>query len=116
MQRDVRVKAKQPQQEGGANAEKRCDRPVALRHGARIKAPQQPEDLELIHRSQAGDAEAFSKLVTNYWAKILARLRGMVRNEYDARDLAQEGFLKAWHSIRQFEGRSSFSTWLSASR
>ena len=36
----------------------------------------------------------------------------MVRNEHDARDLAQEGFLKAWHSIRQFEGRSSFYTWL----
>jgi RNA polymerase sigma-70 factor, ECF subfamily len=70
------------------------------------------EDLELIHRSQAGDAEAFGKLVTNYRDKILARLRGMVRNEDDARDLAQEGFLKAWHSIRQFQGRSSFYTWL----
>jgi RNA polymerase sigma-70 factor (ECF subfamily) len=90
----------------------RCDGPVALRHGARIKAPQQPEDLELIHRSQAGDPEAFGKLVTKYRAKILARLQGMVRNEHDARDLAQEGFLKAWHSIRQFEGRSSFYTWL----
>ena len=39
-------------------------------------------------------------------------LYGMVRNENDARDLAQEGFLKAWRSIHQFEGRSSFYTWL----
>ena len=38
----------------------------------------------------------------------------MVRNEHDARDLAQEGFLKAWHSIRKFEGRSSFYTWLNS--
>ncbi len=37
---------------------------------------------------------------------------GMVRNEHDAWDLAQEGFLKAWRSIHQFEGRSSFYTWL----
>ena len=37
---------------------------------------------------------------------------GMVRNENDAWDLAQEGFLKAWRSIHQFEGRSSFYTWL----
>jgi RNA polymerase sigma-70 factor, ECF subfamily len=37
---------------------------------------------------------------------------GMVRNEHDAWDLAQEGFLKAWRSIHQFKGRSSFYTWL----
>jgi RNA polymerase sigma-70 factor, ECF subfamily len=36
----------------------------------------------------------------------------MVRNENDAWDLAQEGFLKAWRTIQQFEGRSSFFTWL----
>jgi Sigma-70 region 2 len=39
-------------------------------------------------------------------------LYGIVRDEHDSRDLAQEGFLKAWRSIRQFEGRSSFYTWL----
>ena len=36
----------------------------------------------------------------------------MVRNENDAWDLAQEGFLQAWRSIHKFEGRSSFYTWL----
>jgi RNA polymerase sigma-70 factor (ECF subfamily) len=39
-------------------------------------------------------------------------LYGMVRNENDAWDLAQEGFLQAWRSIHKFEGRSSFYTWL----
>jgi RNA polymerase sigma-70 factor, ECF subfamily len=80
--------------------------------GASIKAPKESEDRELIHRSQAGDLEAFGKLVTKYRAKVLIRLHGIVHNEHDARDVAQEGFLKAWHSIRQFEGRSSFYTWL----
>lgn len=36
----------------------------------------------------------------------------MVRNENDAWDLAQEGFLQAWRSNHKFEGRSSFYTWL----
>jgi RNA polymerase sigma-70 factor (ECF subfamily) len=76
-----------------------------------VKTPQS-EDLELIHRSQAGDTEAFGELVTKHRAKILAMIYGMVRDENDAWDLAQEGFLKAWRSIHKFEGRSSFYTWL----
>jgi len=66
----------------------------------------------MIHRSQAGDTEAFGELVTKYRDKIFTMLYGMVRNENDAWDLAQEGFLKAWRSIHQFQGRSSFYTWL----
>ena len=81
-------------------------------HGGSVKAPQQSEDLELIYRSQAGDTEAFGKLITKYHAKILAMLYGIVRDENNAWDLAQDGFLKAWRSIHQFEGRSSFYTWL----
>src|ERR1700724_2242462 len=77
-----------------------------------VKASQQFEDLELIHRSQAGNTEAFGELVTKYRAKIYTMLYGMVRNENDAWDLAQEGFLQAWRSIHKFEGRSSFYTWL----
>jgi RNA polymerase sigma-70 factor (ECF subfamily) len=81
-------------------------------HGGSVKAPEQSEDSELIHRSQAGDPEAFGELVTKYRAKIYTMLYGMVRNENDAWDLSQEGFLQAWRSIRKFEGRSSFYTWL----
>jgi RNA polymerase sigma-70 factor (ECF subfamily) len=77
-----------------------------------VNDSQQFEDQELVRRSQAGDTEAFGELVTKYRAKILSLLNGMVRNENDALDLAQEGFLKAWRSIHQFEGRSSFYTWL----
>ena len=36
----------------------------------------------------------------------------MVRNEQDAWDLAQDGFVKAWKSIGRFRGQSSFFTWL----
>src|SRR6202023_4071037 len=77
-----------------------------------VKASQQFEDLDLIHRSQAGDTEAFGELVTKYRVKIFSMLCGIVGDENDAWDVAQEGFLKAWRSIQQFEGRSSFYTWL----
>jgi RNA polymerase sigma-70 factor (ECF subfamily) len=61
-----------------------------------VKASQQFEDLELIHRSQAGDTEAFGELVTKYRTKIFTMIYGIVGNEYDAWDFVQEGFLKAW--------------------
>ena len=90
----------------------RCDCLVAVLRGGSVNAPQQSEDLDLIHRSQAGDTEAFGELVTKYRAKIFSMLCGIVGDENDAWDVAQEGFLKAWRSIQQFEGRSSFYTWL----
>jgi DNA-directed RNA polymerase specialized sigma24 family protein len=88
------------------------NRVSAVMHGGSVKAPGQFEDLELIHQSQAGDTAAFDELVTKYRTRIYTMLYGMVRNENDAWDLAQEGFLKAWRSIQKFEGRSSFYTWL----
>ena len=77
-----------------------------------VKVSQHSEDVELARRSQAGDTEAFDELVTKYRTKIFIMVYGRVRNEHDAWDLSQEGFLKAWRSIHQFKGRSSFYTWL----
>jgi RNA polymerase sigma-70 factor (ECF subfamily) len=73
---------------------------------------QRSRDSELTRRSQAGDTEAFGALVTKYRTKIFTVIYGMVRNEHDASDLAQQGFVKAWQSIHRFKGRSSFYTWL----
>jgi RNA polymerase sigma-70 factor, ECF subfamily len=72
-----------------------------------VKAFQQFEELKLIHRSQAGDTEAFGELVTKYRAKMFTMIFSMVGNEDDAWDLAQESFLKAWRSIHEFECRST---------
>jgi RNA polymerase sigma-70 factor, ECF subfamily len=85
---------------------------VELPQELRVKASQQFQDVELVCRSQAGDTEAFGELVTKYRTKIFTMVYGMVRNEHDAWDLAQEGFVRAWQSIHRFEGRSSFYTWL----
>jgi RNA polymerase sigma-70 factor (ECF subfamily) len=71
-----------------------------------------PDDLELVSRCQAGDTEAFNQLVTRYRNRAYAMIYNMVRNEQDAWDLAQDGFLKAWKSIAKFRGQSSFYTWL----
>lgn len=71
-----------------------------------------PDDLELVARSQKGDTSAFNELVTRYRNRAYAMIYNIVRNEQDAWDLAQDGFLKAWKSINRFRGQSSFYTWL----
>ena len=75
-------------------------------------AANEPDDLQLVARSQAGDTAAFNELVTRYRSRAFSMIYQMTRNEQDAWDLAQDGFVKAWKSIGRFRGQSSFYTWL----
>jgi len=70
------------------------------------------DDIVLVRRCQKGDALAFEQLVIKYRSKVFSMIYGMVQNEQDAWDLAQEGFIKAWRSIHRFKGQASFYTWL----
>jgi len=70
------------------------------------------DDLALVVRCQKGELVAFNELVGRHRQKAFAMIYQMVRNEEDARDIAQEGFVKAWRSIARFRGESAFGTWL----
>ncbi|MBV8814442.1 MAG: sigma-70 family RNA polymerase sigma factor [Verrucomicrobia bacterium] len=70
------------------------------------------DDIGLVRRCQKGDARAFEQLVIKYRSKAFSMIYGIVQNEQDAWDLAQEGFIKAWRSVHRFKGESSFYTWL----
>jgi RNA polymerase sigma-70 factor (ECF subfamily) len=69
-------------------------------------------ELDLVKRSQAGETDAFDQLVTRYRTRVFGMIYNMVHSEQDAWDLAQDSFVKAWKSIRNFKGRSSFYTWI----
>ena len=70
------------------------------------------DDAEAIRRTRAGESDAFGFLVDRYGTRIARLVRGFVRNEEDARDVAQDAFLKAFARLDRFDGRSSFYTWL----
>src|SRR4051795_9844992 len=70
------------------------------------------DELNLVAQCQGGDTADFNELVTRYRQRAFAMIFNMVRNEQDAWDLTQDGFLKAWKSIGRFRGQSSFFTWL----
>jgi len=66
----------------------------------------------LIGEAQRGSAAAFEELVRLHDKEVLRLALRMVRSEEEARDVYQEAFLKAYRSIREFRGESSFKTWL----
>lgn len=72
----------------------------------------QPDEPQLIERSQRGETAAFNELVIRYRQRAYAMIYQMVRHEDDAWDLLQDGFLKAWKNIHHFRGQSQFFTWL----
>src|SRR6188768_4532733 len=74
--------------------------------------PAPADELQLVARCQVGDTTAYNELVTRYRQRAFAMIFNMVRNEQDAWDLTQDGFVKAWKSIARFRGQSSFFTWL----
>jgi RNA polymerase sigma factor (sigma-70 family) len=70
------------------------------------------EELEHIHRVQAGEHAAYAVLVDSYKGLAYAIAFRVLGNAEDAQDVAQEGFIKAYQQLHQFEGKSRFSTWL----
>ena len=69
-------------------------------------------DEVLVKAAQKGDMAAFEELVARHRDKIYARAFSMLRNEDDAIDLSQEAWVKAWQRLKQFQGESSFVTWM----
>ncbi len=70
------------------------------------------EEREIIEKVLSGDTEAFEALVIEHQNKVYSLALRMVGNEEDARDMAQEAFIRAFNSLTGFRGDSKFSVWL----
>jgi RNA polymerase sigma-70 factor, ECF subfamily len=70
------------------------------------------DDRALVRAAQKGDMRAFEELVARHRDKIYARAYSMMRNEEEAIDLSQEAWVKGWQRLVQFQGDSSFGTWM----
>ena len=70
------------------------------------------DDRELVHRALEGDQQSYSFLVQKYQTKVFNMAFGFVRNKETADDLAQEIFIKAYVSLKKFQFKSGFGTWL----
>jgi RNA polymerase sigma-70 factor, ECF subfamily len=66
----------------------------------------------LVRRAQAGDASAYEELVRIHQHRVLAVVGGILRGSEDVEDVAQQALAKAYFSIKRFDLRSAFGTWL----
>ncbi|HXR06288.1 MAG TPA: sigma-70 family RNA polymerase sigma factor [Candidatus Acidoferrum sp.] len=71
-----------------------------------------PSDVDLVRLAQKGDMEAFEELVGRHRDKVYARAYSMMRNEDEALDLSQDAWVKGWQRLGQFQGDSTFVTWM----
>ncbi len=69
-------------------------------------------DDEVVRRVVAGERELFELLVRRYNQRVYRAVRAVLRNADDTEDVMQQAYVSAYRALHQFEGRSSFATWL----
>ena len=67
---------------------------------------------QLVARARGGDRKAFEELVREHADRLHAVVLRVCSDVYEAEEVTQETFLRAWCSMERFEGRSQFFTWL----
>lgn len=70
------------------------------------------DDRELVRRAQQEDQEAFEELVRRHQHRVFAVAGGILRRREDVEDISQQVFVKAYFSLKRFDQRAAFSTWL----
>src|SRR6266700_607018 len=86
--------------------------PVRAGRGRAAPPVAAADDRELVRRAQREDKEAFEELIRRHQHRVFAVAGGIVRRREDVEDIAQQVFVKAYFSLKRFDQRAAFSTWL----
>jgi len=80
--------------------------------GVSVPSVAAADERQLIRRAQKGDKVAFEVLVQRHQHRVFAVARGILKRQEDVEDIAQQVFVKAYFSLKRFDQRAAFSTWL----
>src|SRR5229473_1670656 len=109
---DIMATATQSALIRGLDAEKRSGASRQFADAQRRDIAGQDEEAALVFAAKSGNGQAFEILIERYQRRILAVARRFTRIQEDAEDIVQQSFHKAFVHLHKFEGKSSFSTWL----
>ncbi len=87
--------------------------PDQSRNGLSVEAePPAEAERDLVERARRRDEGAFEMLVNRHGDRAYRLALRITRSPEDARDVAQEAFVRAWLALPAFRGDSAFGTWL----
>src|SRR5258706_13411867 len=69
---------------------------------------------DLLEQARSGDADAFCVLCRSHELRLLRQAVSISGNTALAEELAQDTLVEAWKSLRRYNGRCQFFTWLCA--
>lgn len=69
-------------------------------------------DIELIDQTLSGNQSAYAELIRRHQRFVFTMAMRFVKNREDAEEVAQDSFVKAYHSLASFKQQAKFSTWL----
>jgi RNA polymerase sigma-70 factor (ECF subfamily) len=69
-------------------------------------------DEQIVAQVLGGHTALFELLMRRYNERVYRVARAVVRDEHEAEDVMQQAYVNAYTHLRQFNGRSAFSTWL----
>jgi RNA polymerase sigma-70 factor (ECF subfamily) len=81
-------------------------------HADPESTPEALPDAEIARRVAAGDEEAFRLLMRRHNQRLYRTARSILRNDADAEDAVQDGWLLAYRAMGGFRGDAKLSTWL----
>src|SRR5229473_3231126 len=79
---------------------------------AAVPSPEPLSDGELAQRVAGGDVRAFEALMRRHNRTLFRTSRAILRDDADAEEALQDGYLRAFRAIGAFRGESKLSTWL----
>ena len=74
--------------------------------------PDATTEAEWIKEAAQGNTGAFAELVRLHRMRVLRTAFGVLSSQEEAEDVAQDVFIKVWHSLRDFQPETSFGSWL----
>src|SRR5262245_25418424 len=69
-------------------------------------------DAELVHLARTGNRDAYNELIRRYQRSMWALAYVLVHDRFEAEDLAQEAFLRAWRNLDLLSDPTKFAPWL----